>query len=97
MDICFSGSTPVEVRVENDTIDLEMRIFEGKQATINRVSIKGNTRTNDHVVIRELRTKPGQLLTAPTSYVPHAILHNSGISTRKNQPGSHSQSRGRNR
>lgn len=57
----FFRVTPVEVRVENDTIDLEMRIFEGKQATINRVSIKGNTRTNDHVVIRELRTRPGQL------------------------------------
>lgn len=57
----FFRVNPVEVRVENDTIDLEMRIFEGKQATINRVSIKGNTRTNDHVVIRELRTRPGQL------------------------------------
>jgi len=57
----FFRVTPVEVKVENDTIDLEMRIFEGQQATINRVSIKGNTRTNDHVVIRELRTKPGQL------------------------------------
>jgi len=57
----FFRVSPVEVRVENDTIDLEMRIFEGKQATINRVSIKGNTRTNDHVVIRELRTQPGQL------------------------------------
>jgi len=57
----FFRVTPVEVRVENDTIDLEMRIFEGKQATISRVSIKGNTRTNDHVVIRELRTRPGQL------------------------------------
>lgn len=57
----FFRINPVEVRVENDTIDLEMRIFEGKQATINRVSIKGNTRTNDHVVIRELRTRPGQL------------------------------------
>ncbi|MGB4205565.1 MAG: POTRA domain-containing protein [Bacteroidales bacterium] len=57
----FFRVNPVEVRVENDTIDLEMRIFEGKQATINRVSIKGNTRTNDHVVIRELKTQPGQL------------------------------------
>lgn len=57
----FFRVNPVEVKVENDTIDLEMRIFEGKQATINRVSIKGNTRTNDHVVIRELKTQPGQL------------------------------------
>ncbi|HOI88119.1 MAG TPA: POTRA domain-containing protein [Lentimicrobium sp.] len=57
----FFSVTPVEVRVENDTIDLEMRIREGKQATINKVIVKGNTRTNDHVVMRELRTRPGQL------------------------------------
>jgi len=57
----FFQVVPVEVRVENDTIDLEMRIREGKQATINKVYIRGNTRTNDHVVIRELRTRPGQL------------------------------------
>ncbi len=57
----FFQVVPVEVRVENDTIDIEMRIREGKQATINKVILKGNTRTNDHVVIRELRTRPGQL------------------------------------
>ncbi len=57
----FFSIVPVEVNVENDTIDLEMRIREGKQATINKVSVKGNTRTNDHVVMRELRTRPGQL------------------------------------
>ena len=38
-----------------------MRIREGKQATINKVTVKGNTRTNDHVVMREIRTRPGQL------------------------------------
>jgi len=47
--------------VENDSIDLEIRVDEGKQATINKVSVSGNTRTNDHVVVRELRTRPGQL------------------------------------
>ncbi|HPG32914.1 MAG: BamA/TamA family outer membrane protein [Lentimicrobiaceae bacterium] len=57
----FFQVVPVEVRVENDTIDLEMRIREGKQATINKVIVKGNSRTNDHVVMRELRTRPGQL------------------------------------
>lgn len=57
----FFSVTPVEVRVENDTIDMEMRIREGKQATINKVIVKGNTRTNDHVVMRELRTRPGQM------------------------------------
>ncbi len=57
----FFTANPVEVQVENDSIDLEIRIREGKQARINKVSIKGNTRTSDHVVIRELRTRPGQL------------------------------------
>ena len=57
----FFTVDPVEVRVENDSIDLEIRMFEGEQATIGKVSIKGNTKTNDHVAIRELYTKPGQL------------------------------------
>lgn len=57
----FSRIIPVDVRVENDTVDLEMRIFEGDQARINRVIIKGNTKTHEHVVRRELRTKPGEL------------------------------------
>lgn len=57
----FFQVTPVEINVENDSIDLEMRIYEGKQATINRVTVKGNTKTNDKVVMREIRTKPGEL------------------------------------
>lgn len=57
----FFNVNPVERRVENDSIDLEIRIFEGKQATINRVTIRGNDRTNDHVIMREIRTRPGQL------------------------------------
>ncbi|MBE9466845.1 MAG: outer membrane protein assembly factor BamA [Bacteroidetes bacterium] len=57
----FFQVTPVEVMVENDSIDLELRIFEGKQARINKVIVTGNTRTRDHVVRREIRTKPGQL------------------------------------
>jgi len=57
----FFDVTPVETAVENDSIDLELRIFEGKQATINRVTISGNDRTNDHVIMREIRTRPGQL------------------------------------
>lgn len=58
---CFFSVNPVEVRVENDSIDLEMRIREGDQARINRVIITGNTKTNEHVIRRELRTKPGEL------------------------------------
>ncbi len=52
--------TPVEVAVVNDSIDLEMRIFEGPQFTIDNVVIKGNDRTNENVVRREIRTRPGQ-------------------------------------
>lgn len=57
----FFNLEPVEVRVTKDTIDYEMRIFEGKQATINEVRIVGNTKTHEHVARRELRTYPGDL------------------------------------
>ncbi len=57
----FFSVTPVEVNVENDSIDLEMRIYEGKQARINKVTVVGNIKTNDRVIMREIRTKPGQL------------------------------------
>jgi len=57
----FSQIEPVEVLVDNDSIDFEMRVYEGKPATINEIGIKGNTRVYEHVVRRELRTKPGQL------------------------------------
>jgi outer membrane protein insertion porin family len=57
----FFQAVPIETRVENDTIDIEIRIREGKQARINQVMVKGNTKTNDRVIIRELRTRPGQL------------------------------------
>ncbi|MEN8203821.1 MAG: outer membrane protein assembly factor BamA [Bacteroidota bacterium] len=55
----FFQLTPVEVSVEDDTIDYEMRIYEGDIATVNNIIIKGNTRTNEHVIRRELRTLPG--------------------------------------
>jgi outer membrane protein insertion porin family len=57
----FFSVSPVEVKVENDSIDYEMRIYEGKQAVVNRVTIVGNTKTNDKVIMREIRTQPGQL------------------------------------
>ena len=57
----FFNLNPVEVQVRNDTIDLEMRIQEGQQATIDEVTVSGNERTNDHVILRELRTRPGEL------------------------------------
>ncbi|MBE0637883.1 MAG: BamA/TamA family outer membrane protein [Bacteroidales bacterium] len=57
----FFQAVPIEVNVENDTIDLEVRIREGKQARVSKVLVKGNDKTNDNVVIRELRSRPGQL------------------------------------
>lgn len=57
----FFQVTPVETFVDNDSVDIEMRIYEGKQARINRVTVTGNDKTNDHVVMREIRTRPGQL------------------------------------
>jgi len=57
----FFRLTPVETKIEGDSIDLEMRINEGRQATINKIIISGNTKTNEHVIRRELRTRPGEL------------------------------------
>lgn len=57
----FFNVQPVEVKVDKDSIDIELRIFEGEQATINKVIIEGNTKTNEHVIRREIRTKPGEL------------------------------------
>ena len=56
----FFSVTPVEVRIDGDSIDVEMRVYEGAQATISKVIIKGNDRTSDHVIRREIRTLPGQ-------------------------------------
>mgnify|MGYP000494969761 CR=1 FL=1 len=52
---------PKEIKIEGDSIDIEIRIYEGKQARINRVTLIGNTKTSDYVVMREIRTKPGDL------------------------------------
>ena len=57
----FASISPIETGVHGDTIDLEMRVYEGQQARINKVIIKGNSKTHEHVVRREIRTKPGQL------------------------------------
>lgn len=57
----FFTVDPVEVKIDGDSIDFEMRMYEGKPATINKVNIVGNTRVYEHVVRRELYTKPGQL------------------------------------
>ncbi|QQQ27440.1 outer membrane protein assembly factor BamA [Chryseobacterium indoltheticum] len=57
----FSNVTPVEKSVNGDAINLEIRISEGEQATWNKVTWSGNTTTHDHVILRALRTKPGEL------------------------------------
>ena len=57
----FSRLTPVEAKVDKDSIDLEIRIYEGDQAYLNNVIIEGNTRTNEHIARRELYTLPGDL------------------------------------
>ena len=55
----FFQVDPVEVAIVGDSLDLELRIFEGPQATIDKVIIKGNDRTHEHVIRREIRTRPG--------------------------------------
>ena len=57
----FSSINAVEVSAINDTINYEIRINEGKVAQFNKISVVGNTKTNDRVIYRELRTKPGEL------------------------------------
>ncbi len=56
----FSNINPVEVKTANDSIDFEIRISEGPIAYFNKISVVGNDKTNDEVIYRELRTKPGQ-------------------------------------
>ncbi|SHG82559.1 BamA/OMP85 family outer membrane protein [Flagellimonas flava] len=56
----FSSINPVEVSAVNDTIDFEIRIIEGKETFLDHVTVVGNDKTNDHVIFRELRTRPGQ-------------------------------------
>ncbi len=56
----FSTIDLVETNVYNDTIDFEVRIQEGKEAYFNEIRVTGNDKTKDHVIYRELRTKPGQ-------------------------------------
>jgi len=57
----FATISAVETKVENDSITVEIRIREDEQATIKKVTVNGNNKTNDHVIYRELRVKPGDL------------------------------------
>jgi outer membrane protein insertion porin family len=59
----FFNATPIEVRVEGDSIDLEIRIQEGKQTKYNQITVSGNNKTSDKVILREVTTIPGQMFT----------------------------------
>ena len=56
----FAQINPVETRIYNDTIDFEIRVREGKIAYFDRITVTGNDKTNDHVIYRNIRTRPGQ-------------------------------------
>lgn len=57
----FFNVFPVETNVTNNHINYQIRIIEGKEARNGNITIRGNTKTSDHVIIREIRTKPGDL------------------------------------
>ena len=57
----FSTINPVEVSADGNVIDMEIRISEGKPTYFNKISVVGNDKTNDHVIYREIRTRPGEL------------------------------------
>lgn len=57
----FFQVNPQESNIHNDTIDFDIQMYEGRQAIINKVTVRGNDKTNDHVIYREIRTRPGQL------------------------------------
>jgi outer membrane protein insertion porin family len=57
----FFQISPIEKNVENDSVDLQIRIYEGKQARIKDITVVGNTKTSDHVILRDLYTFPGDL------------------------------------
>ena len=62
----FSSINPVEVGTANDTIDMEIRVIEGPLAYFNNITVVGNDKTNDKVIYRELRTKPGDVYSKET-------------------------------
>ncbi|MDO9261738.1 MAG: outer membrane protein assembly factor BamA [Flavobacteriaceae bacterium] len=57
----FAQVNPVETKIDDDVIEIEVRIHEDEQATIRKVTVTGNDKTNDRVIYRELRTRPGNL------------------------------------
>lgn len=82
----FFDIKPTEVSVENDSIDIEMRIYEGPQATINEVIIRGNDRTHEHVVRRMIRTRPGKKFSRSDIIRSQREIINLGYFSPENMP-----------
>ncbi|MBR1869898.1 MAG: outer membrane protein assembly factor BamA [Bacteroidales bacterium] len=93
----FFHVTPVETNIQNDSVDVEMRITEGKQATLNNIVINGNDLTNEKVVRRQIFTRPGYLfsqsdfersireISSLGQFDPEAIMGEGGYSIVPNQ------------
>ncbi|NLZ19032.1 MAG: outer membrane protein assembly factor BamA [Bacteroidales bacterium] len=93
----FFNVTPVETNIQNDSVDVELRISEGKQATLNNIVINGNDLTNEKVVRRQLFTRPGYLFSQSDfersireiaslgQFDPEAIMQEGGYSVVPNQ------------
>ena len=93
----FFNLTPVEVNIQNDSVDVEMRISEGKPAILNEIVINGNDLTNERVVRRQLMTRPGYLfsqsdfersireIASMGQFDPEAIMGPGGYSIVPNQ------------
>ena len=93
----FFNVTPVEINIQNDSVDVEMRISEGKPATLNNIVINGNDLTNEKVVRRQIMTRPGYLFSQSDfersireiaslgQFDPEAIMGQGGYSVIPNQ------------
>ncbi len=93
----FFSITPVELNIQNDSVDVEMRISEGKPATLNNIVINGNDLTNEKVVRRQIYTRPGYLFSQSDfersvreiaslgQFDPEAIMGEGGYSVIPNQ------------
>ncbi len=93
----FFNITPVETNIQNDSVDVELRISEGKQATLNNIIINGNDLTNEKVVRRQIFTRPGYLfrqsdfersireIASLGQFDPEAIMSSTGYSIIPNQ------------
>jgi outer membrane protein insertion porin family len=93
----FFNVTPVETNIQHDSVDVEFRISEGKQATLNNIVINGNDLTNEKVVRRQIFTRPGYLFSQSDfersvreiaslgQFDPEAIMKEGGYSIIPNQ------------